>query len=115
MDFIPVTAKSPAGGGFLNIEDLFNFSVALNNNNLITEEAKNIIMSEKPMLNSSFYGYGFEVTEKNNEIIVGHGGSFSGIGAVMDMVFNRGYTFIVLSNYGQIVFSIRDKFWDLVL
>ena len=115
LDLISITSKSPAGGGFLNAEDLFNFSVALNQNKLINEENKNIIMSEKPMLNSPFYGYGFEVTEKNNEIIVGHGGSFTGIGAIMEMSLDKGYTLIMLSNYGHIVFSIRDKFWDLVL
>lgn len=115
LDIIPITSKSPAGGGFLNAEDLFNFSVSLNQNKLINEETKKIIMSEKPMLNSPFYGYGFQVTVKNNEIIVGHGGSHEGIGAIMEMYLNRGYTFIVLSNYGHIVFSIKDKFWDMVI
>jgi CubicO group peptidase (beta-lactamase class C family) len=118
LDLISKTTKNPAGGGFLNVEDLFNFSVALKNNKLITEETKNIVMSEKPMLNSPFYGYGFEVKENNNEIIVGHGGSHSGISAIIEMSLDNEYTLIMLSNHGHIVFivfPIRDKFWDLVL
>lgn len=112
MQFI---SRSPAGGGFLNTEDLFKFSVALKENKLITEETKNILMSPKPMLNSPFYGYGFGIKEKNKEIIVGHTGLGDG-SATMEMSSpNKQYTLIMLSNYDDIVFLLIDKFWGLVL
>jgi hypothetical protein len=55
------------------------------------------------------------VTKKNGEQIVGHGGSFEGMSAVIDMFLNSEYTLIVLSNSGRIALDISRKFEDLVL
>ncbi len=115
LDFLEFTIPSPAGGAYLNAEDLHKFSVALRNNALVTEDTKNILMSGKPELNSPLYGFGFEVEKKDGEQVVGHGGSFEGMSAVVNMFLNSEYALIVLSNAGRIAFNIETKFEDLAL
>jgi len=45
------------------------------------------------------YGYGFMITYANGRRIVGHSGTFPGIGARLDMYLDHGYTVEILSNY----------------
>ena len=56
-------------------------------------------MSAKPDWKSPGYGYGFEVEEGGR--ILGHGGSFVGAQAKLDMYPEGDFTSIVLSNYSQ--------------
>ncbi|MHA2366202.1 MAG: serine hydrolase domain-containing protein [Candidatus Hodarchaeales archaeon] len=97
---------SPACGAYSTIEDLFNFSVALKQNKLMSESYKNIILSEKvktnaPGLLSGSYSYGFLIQEINNHQIIGHSGVIPGASASFDMYPEKNYTIIILSNYDE--------------
>lgn len=77
----------PAGGMFSTAEDLYNFAIALTNNELMSEKITKIMTTAKPGairksprtgLESS-YGYGFAVSIGG--LRIGHGGGGPGINA----------------------------------
>jgi len=99
--FDHVVKGGPAGGGFSTAEDLMNFSAALRSYKLLTRELTELLMSPKPEINSPNYGYGFSIeTDKKLGRIAGHSGGFTGISSDLDMYLDKGYTVVVMSNYG---------------
>jgi CubicO group peptidase (beta-lactamase class C family) len=77
----------PAGGMFSTAEDLYNFAIALINNDLMSEKTTKIMTSAKPgTIRKSRstgkdvgYGYGFNVSQDG--LRIGHGGGGPGINA----------------------------------
>ncbi len=111
--FSHVIRGGPAGGGYSTVEDLMRFDIALRANQLVGPEYVKLLLSPKPELKSSRYGYGFQIDEENQ--IVGHGGGFEGISSKLDMYLKTGYTAVVLSNYGGASFPVSGKMRELVL
>ncbi|MGQ0643685.1 MAG: serine hydrolase [Gemmatimonadaceae bacterium] len=93
-----VVKGGPAGGGYSTVEDLLRFDVALRSGKLLKRSAFVTLTTAKPELTSPNYGYGFGIFDGGR--IVGHSGGFPGISANLDMFLQRGYTVMVLSNYG---------------
>jgi len=91
----------PAGGGFSTVEDLFRFARALHEGKLVSKETAEVLTTPKPELNSRRYGYGFGVTEEENDTEVGHTGGYTGISAVLTIFKKSGYTYAVLSNHSN--------------
>ncbi len=107
--FSRVVKGSPSGGCYSTIIDLLNFCNALNSHKLISEEYTEIVLSPKPELNSTFYGYGFFIQQNNLGKIIKHGGDGTGINAQLSCYINTGYTVVVLSNYGRPAAEIIDN------
>ena len=111
--FRHVIRGGPAGGGYSTVDDLLNFAVALRGNKLVSAKLVTQLLSVKPALNSTRYGFGFGVDTKNQ--IVGHSGGFDGISANLDMFLDNEFTVIVMSNYSRIAQPVADKIRELVL
>jgi CubicO group peptidase (beta-lactamase class C family) len=110
-----VVKGGPAGGGFSTVEDLLKFAQALRNNTLISSESFQLLTTPKPELNSPRYGYGFTISKKGDETIVGHSGGFTGIRSALRIFKKSGYTFAVMSNYSSGVTPVREKLESLLL
>jgi CubicO group peptidase (beta-lactamase class C family) len=89
----------PEGAAYSTAGDLLKFDRALRGGRLLGPAMVREAMSAKPEWKSPGYGYGFEVEEGGR--IVGHGGSFVGAQAKLDMYPAGDCTSIVLSNYSQ--------------
>jgi len=90
---------SSAGGAYSTAVDLFNFSMALKNNILISEENFALMTSSDYGNN---HGYGFRLNTFNGSEVFGHNGGAHGVSAELDIYKNRGYTVITLSNRGAL-------------
>ena len=90
---------SSAGGVYSTAIDLFNFSQALKNNKLITEESLALMMSTDYGHN---YGYGFSLNTFNGSEVFGHNGGAHGVSAELDIYKKKGYTVVTLSNKGAL-------------
>ncbi|MET2985128.1 serine hydrolase [Aureibaculum conchae] len=86
---------SSAGGGYTTANDLFNFSIALKNNTLISEESFALMTSSDYGNN---YGYGFGLNNFNDTEVYGHNGGAHGVSAELDVYKDKGYTVVTLSN-----------------
>ena len=107
--FDHVLRGGPAGGGFSTVEDLLKFTEALRSNKLISKESLELLTTAKPDMNSPTYGYGFTVTTKGNDRLVGHSGGFTGIRSVLEIYMKSGYTIAVMSNYTSGMIPVKEK------
>jgi CubicO group peptidase (beta-lactamase class C family) len=94
---------SSAGGGWSTAADMLRFFLALESDQLISREMREILWAPKP--SSPDYGYGFQVKEN----WVGHWGGFPGIEAFVMFFPASEHTFIVLSNYYDSALPLIDK------
>jgi CubicO group peptidase (beta-lactamase class C family) len=106
---------SPSGGGFSTVDDLLKFAEALRSDRLISSKSKELLMSAKPTLGSDEYGYGF-IIESSRKFgrVVGHGGAGFGVSANFRMFVDRGFTMIILSNYGEASLPVSSKIRSLL-
>jgi CubicO group peptidase (beta-lactamase class C family) len=111
--FTHVIRGGPAGGGYSTAEDLMRFAGALQSNKLVGAEYVKLLLSAKPELNSQNYGYGFQIDRESQT--VGHSGGFEGISSNLDIFLGRGYTAVVLSNYGGASSPVVAKMRELTL
>jgi len=106
---------SPAGGGFSTIEDLHQFSLALTNYKLLSQKLTLDAYSEKTQYNSAFwYGYGFSISGKPDNRIIGHGGAYLGVDARLDIHLDSGFTVVILANQSDVVAPVRRKINELL-
>jgi CubicO group peptidase (beta-lactamase class C family) len=113
--FDHVVKGGPAGGGFSTVEDLLAFAQALRNNKLISKESVELLTSPKPEVNSPNYGYGFTISEKGGDRIVGHSGGFTGIRSDLSIFLKSGYTVAIMSNYTSGMTAVKEKITELIL
>lgn len=109
-----VVRGGPAGGGFSTVGDLLKFDRALRAHKLLNEKFTEMVWSGKPKLNSPNYGFGFGVSGKPGDRVVGHSGGFSGINSNLDMFLDSGYTAVVMSNYDQGAQPVETKIKELI-
>lgn len=98
-----VAKGNSSGGCYSTSEDLFNFDKALRSYKLLSPEFTKLVLSPKPELNSSFYGYGFFINNGIAGKIARHGGDGVGINCHFNMYIDTGYTVVVLSNYVKLI------------
>jgi CubicO group peptidase (beta-lactamase class C family) len=84
----------PAGGGYSTLADLLRFAEALRTHSLLSPEMTRTVLSARPELGQSTYGYGFAIRGP----IVGHSGGNPGVYANLDVFLDSGYTSVVLIN-----------------
>ncbi|MFN8258809.1 MAG: serine hydrolase domain-containing protein [Bacteroidales bacterium] len=91
---------SSAGGAYSNARDMFSFSLALVNNQLVSFETFNNMISIK---NKGFdvtedYGYGFIIQKSGQDFTYGHGGTAKGVNFEFRYFPNQKISLIVFSN-----------------
>jgi len=111
---ISKTSPSPAGGQYASVDDLWHFAEALQGGLLVRDSTWQALITPLPVRGRPPTGYGFEVTDRGSERVVGHGGSHEGIGAVLDIYLPDGYTLVVLSNSDRSAFALRQAFASLM-
>lgn len=107
--FAHVIRGGPAGGGFSTVHDLLRFDQALRGARLVRAESAEALWTPRPELGSPHYGYGFAVSGRADNRIVGHSGTFPGISTRLDMYLDRGYTLAVLANCDQAAEIVSEQ------
>lgn len=110
--FKHVVRGMPPGGGFSTVNDLYKFSRAFLGGNLVSPSSVTLMTTPKPELNSPNYGFGFGLIPEDG--VIAHSGGAEGVGAHIEMNTIKGFTFIVLSNYGGAMQNVALKLRWLV-
>lgn len=99
----------PAGGGYSTVDDLLRFSLALQQNKLLSPKSTELLWTAKVKEGPTFgYAYGFGEEFENGHRCVGHNGGAPGISADFRCFPDLGYTYAVLSNYDQAAARVGD-------
>lgn len=93
-----LTKASPAGFYYATAEDLFNFSKALRNYKLLKKETIELMFTPKVKGYNTHLGYGIDIDQRYNQIIIGHSGGWYGIHCELMDFTNDHYTVVILSN-----------------
>lgn len=112
-----IYSNSPpqSDGGILStVKDLLKFDQALYSSILINDASKQKMFTK--VFPKVTYGLAFQVEEKNNNKVVGHGGGAPGYSSYFSRYLDDKYTIIALSNYDMIsrniVFYIEDILYN---
>lgn len=91
---------SSAGGAVSTTEDIFKFSLALREGELISLEhfSKMISVQNAPYQDPEGYGYGFILDTKPNRKSYGHGGTADGVNFEFRYFPDKDITLIILNN-----------------
>jgi len=93
-----LSKASPAGFHYSTVEDLFKFSKALRNYQLLKKKTTELMFEPKVKGYNTHIGYGIDIDQRYNQIIRGHSGGWYGIQCeLMDFMKDK-YTIVVLSN-----------------
>lgn len=117
--FIYAVKGSPSEHCFSTVQDLFRFLEALQNEQLLDAEYKDLcftphVAGEQPGVS---YGYGFHIIDDGRHgRVIGHGGRALG-GDTFSLIYrDLGYTVIVLSNYDRpSARAIVDRVADMLI
>jgi CubicO group peptidase (beta-lactamase class C family) len=88
---------TPAGGGYSTAGDMARFVDALRGNKLLSAEMTARMLSPKPELSATNYGFGIQIFDPTANL-VGHTGGGPGTAAFVQFDKTTGLTAIVLSN-----------------
>ena len=91
----------PAGGGDSTVGDLLRFANALRSSQLVSATMTQTITTGKVQPQPGApdkYAYGFFDRNVNGRRVVGHGGGAPGMNAELSILWDNGYTVIVLAN-----------------
>ena len=93
--FMGSVKGGPAGGGYSNVDDLYQFSTAFKNNELLNVKYTDMMKKEPE---SDWYGYGMQFAGAKGSGIYGHSGGHYGTGAEWRIFEKQNYTVILLTN-----------------
>ncbi len=93
-----LTKASPAGFYYSTIEDLFKFSKALRNHELLNKKTTDLMLEPKVKGYNTHLGYGIDVDNRYNQTIIGHSGGWYGIHCELMDFLDDHYTVVILSN-----------------
>jgi CubicO group peptidase (beta-lactamase class C family) len=101
----------PAGGAYASVEDMLRFSTALRSEKLVKRSTRDLMWKgvTVPGHEDGDYGYGCTLGSYNGAKIVGHGGGWSGVTNVFEMLPEHGATIVILSNYDSNPTAIANK------
>lgn len=99
--FTRILRGSPSGGAYSSVEDLLKFDAALRSNKLLSPDGAKFLFEGRPELNAGFHSFAFFVENVDGDTIALHKGDGRGVNAQYCMYLDKGYTFIVLSNYNR--------------
>ncbi|RLJ99655.1 serine hydrolase [Tenacibaculum discolor] len=86
---------TPAGGGYTNVDDLYNFTLAFKNNKLLNKTYTDLMKKEPK---NDWYGYGMQFAGAKGSGIYGHSGGHFGTGAEWRVFEKQNYIVILLTN-----------------
>jgi len=125
-DYVSMSIPLGAGGLYSTIDDLYKWDRALYNSDFLSDSSKNLMFSKTVLMDSSdsssFYGYGWGISEEDNKVKYSHSGGIQGYISYIARYPDDNMTIIILSNniftsLGNIrksIFSIlTDKPYDL--
>ncbi len=93
--FMGAVRGSADGGGYTTIDDLYKFTLAFKNNQLLDEKHTNLMTKEHE---KSWYGYGMQFAGAKDSGIYGHSGGHYGVGAEWRVFEKQDYIVILLTN-----------------
>ncbi len=97
-----VIKGGPAGGGFSTVGDLHSFALALTNEKLVSKSSLDLLWTDYTKSPYGYgYGYGFNVYLSLLGKVVGHAGGFEGLNSKIDIMLDKGYIVVVMSNYSS--------------
>ncbi len=103
------------GGTFSSAYDLLKYANAIQGNVYLKEETKKMMTTKRanfgPVLG---YGYGFVIYSDQGENVFGHGGDCPGFTSDLSIFGDKGYSVIVLSNYGGFSRGLDIKLMNLI-
>lgn len=112
---------SSAGGAYSTLDDLLRFRLALRENKLLSAKSLDLMTAAKIFFRKYFgvdtyYGYGFELENRNGTRVIGHGGGDLGISSGLRWYPDSGnYTVVVLSNYDRGGIIAIDKIQEMII
>lgn len=112
--FMHSVRGSPAGGAISTSEDLFRFTRALQQYELLDEKHTKLATSSKPELQSEKYGYGFQIRPENGLNIIGHSGGSEGVSVRLDMIAEQDYTLICLANITDVAEPVSRTIREII-
>ncbi len=89
---------SPGGFHYSTIEDLFKFSKALRNGQLLKKETVELMFKPKVQGYNTHLGYGIDIDLRYNQTIQGHTGGWYGVHCEFMDFMKDNYTVVILSN-----------------
>jgi len=93
-----LSKASPGGFHYSTVEDLFHFSKALRNYQLLQKETVELMCTPKVKGYNTHMGYGIAIDLRRNQKIQGHSGGWYGVrGELLDFMTDH-YTVVLLSN-----------------
>ncbi|HVF88562.1 MAG TPA: serine hydrolase domain-containing protein [Blastocatellia bacterium] len=90
---------SSAGGGYSTLEDMLKFTIALQENRLLSPKYTSWALGERPAPGSAPKADADNAGARRNRGALGIAGGSGGVNAALEMNLDSGYTVIVLSNY----------------
>jgi len=93
-----LTKASPAGFYYSTVNDLFNFSKALRSYKLLQKETTDLMFKPKVKGYNTHLGYGIDVDQRYDQVILGHSGGWYGIHCELMDFMNDHFTVVILSN-----------------
>lgn len=93
-----LSKASGASGYYSTAEDLFKFSRALRNYELLNKETTELMLEPKVKGYNTYLGYGIDIDKRYEEDIIGHNGGWYGISCEWMDFLDSDYTVIILSN-----------------
>lgn len=109
--FLHVLKGGPAGGGYSTVRDLHRFARALQTGKLLAPAAREKMWTSH---SEAGYGYGFNVEQTPAGKAVGHGGGFPGLNSHLDLLLDKGYIIVVMSNYDSGAEALRAYLRNLI-
>lgn len=93
-----LSKASGASGYYSTAEDLFKFSRALRNYELLNKETTELMLEPKVKGYNTYLGYGIDIDKRYEEDIIGHNGGWYGISCEWMDFLDSDYSVIILSN-----------------
>lgn len=117
--FFLYDAGRPAGGMVTTAGDLARFATALLDGTLLSEESWQEMISPRALQQKTTdfrlsYGWGVDVYEYADDVVVGHGGGRPGASTRVDIFPRQRLVLIVLSNYDYIAHRIAEHVQEVL-
>jgi CubicO group peptidase (beta-lactamase class C family) len=101
----------PFGGVYSNSRDLYTFFKAINTNKIVTKKSQEFLQKKHVKIfewqgEKNYYGYGFNIIEKDSDTSIGHSGVVNGNGSRFEYYPKSDIYVIVLSNYSSMAGNI---------
>lgn len=106
-----VLKGGPAGGGYSTVRDLDKFATALLAGKLVKPET--LALHWRDVIKAR-YGYGFQVTDRPGNKVVGHSGGFPGLNGQLDIYLDKKVVIAALANQDDAASTLAGRIGQLL-